>query len=123
MWFRLVRVSLSGSGEQKRQLVLRMVVGGVVVVVEIDSGKMDTGAAFEGGEEGGGNVGADPVGHTIQLLAGKEGCAVVGLHRRRRRNRKLGDYGIMFTSSVVTCHFVSLMLMLMSFGAFVSFFE
>lgn len=66
-----------------------MVVGGVVVVVvvvQIDGGEMDTGAALEGGEEGGGNVGADPVGHAIQLLTGKEGCAVVGLHRRRRRN-------------------------------------
>ncbi|KAF3455453.1 hypothetical protein FNV43_RR00080 [Rhamnella rubrinervis] len=92
MRFKLIRVSLSESGGQKRQLALRMVIGGVVVVVfEIDGGEMDKGVVLEGGEEGGGNNGDDPVGHTIQLLAGKKGCVIVGLHWRRRRNRKLGD--------------------------------
>lgn len=92
---RLFRVSVSGSGEQEGQLLVRMVVGSavvVVVVVEIDGGEMDAGAALEGGEEGGGHIRANPVGHAIQLVTGKEGCAIVGLrrhrHRRRRRRRR-----------------------------------
>lgn len=64
-WWWLVGGS---SRKQERELILRGV--GVDVIVEIDGVEMDTGAALEGSEEGGGHVGANPVGHSIELVAG-----------------------------------------------------
>lgn len=52
-----------GLGGHQRAVVV------FVFVVEVGGAEVNTGAALQGGEEGGGDVGAHPVGHHIQLLA------------------------------------------------------
>ena len=47
----------------------------VIVFIDVGGAEVYTRAAFQGGKEGRGNVGADPVGHPIQLVAGNEVAA------------------------------------------------
>lgn len=63
----------NGLVEHERAIV------SVVVFVVIDGAEVDARASLQGDEEGGGHVGAEPIGHSIQLVAGYE-ATVVG-HR------------------------------------------
>ena len=41
----------------------------VIVFIDVGGAEIDARAAFQGGKESRGNVGANPVGHPIQLVA------------------------------------------------------
>lgn len=62
----LAGVVKDGLGEHERAVLgLVLFVVGVVV-----GGEVDAGAALQGGEEGGGDGGANPVRQTVKLLEG-----------------------------------------------------
>lgn len=79
------------------------VLGFFLIFVNVVGAKVDAGAAFERGEEGGGDAGAYPVGHSVELLAGHEAAIVV--HRsfgigigkiwgRLKSEGRLNEWGI-----------------------------
>lgn len=67
----LQAVVVGGPGQHKWSIL------GLFLVVEIDGAEVDAGAAFQRGEESGGDVGAHPVGHPIQFITGHEAAILV----------------------------------------------
>lgn len=78
----------SRIGGSKRTIIIFIFIGGV---------EIDARASFQGGEEGGGDVGGEPRSDSIDFVAGHGGAAVVGHGRRSEvigefRNEKENKY-------------------------------
>ena len=62
----IIEIDGSRSGKHERAIVALL---GIAVLV-VGSGEIDARTALQRGEEGRGDVGTDPIGHSVELLVG-----------------------------------------------------